>query len=663
MDSPSVALAPQTQPLPLGQSVPEPPSPDLTSNFQFGMELTKTKDFMLDFFERSDNYRQDFLQECDELWSNYLVTFEGSYAGGKRYIWNDSVLPRPSIRQRQGYGARLKDPETHQVIETLASQALDILFGPRDYLKAVPVGSDDPEKARLIGRIIMATLESPGVYRTLYQIFKDSFIFGTSVVEIGWDTATQAQVTKKPVLGPMGMPAGSQLTIDPQHIYKFGASVKQRSIYDIYPDPGGTRIQEDMDCVGIRFQLSFAKARQLASQGVYDPSAVERAIRIAGTRDSSNSKRGARHPEEEHRQRSVPKEVGVIDALEIWGAVPFKPADGAYNRVCTLLEEELVRTHINPYIDGCIPFKEVVVNPLSNRFYGLSVASVIRFLQDSADSLLMASNDAVQLAINMPLLMGGAFGGDPKRLRNRAPLDIIPCVNAEAVAPVPVDTSILGFAQTYYEGLKMKMREAGGATNPMQAIPTSDRQTATESSLLARFGTQRIETIVQIFERDVFPWIGRTIHSRNRQYAPPQFLTILNGDQTLVNLDMIDLEADVRFVGSLDAMSDLQRATNYEKGMNILSNPDLLMLYPQYIARYFRDVLKFEDAEQIVLQAIKNNQMKMIMEMAAQGAQANAQQEQAQAKASGRQGSPPKQKEEDMGSQAGQTERAGEAIS
>lgn len=638
MDSPSVATPPQQSPAFLG----------------LAYELQKSKEFILDFVERSDEWRQPYLDVFDELWQNYLVTFDG-VRGGKKMIWSESTaIPRPAQDTRR-YGARLKDPESHQIVETLAAQALGIIFNPRDYLKAVPVGMDDPAKATMLSRVIMSVLEGPGVYRTLYQGFKDSFIFGTSILEVGWEDATRAQVSKQPVLGPMGMPMGSQLGITQQR-YRFGPSIKYRDGYDFYPDPGGSRIHEDMDGVAIRFRISFAKARDLVGLGVYDQATTERAIQIASNRPEHSGKGGDRHPEQDDNTRRIPKDVGQLEGFEYWGDVPWQPSDGARNRVMTLLEGELVRSHINPYIDGGIPFKEIVVNPIGGRFYGLSPIWAIRYLQDSADNLLMSLNDAVDLAVNIPLLVGGGFAGNRERLKMRAPKDIIDCADPKAVAPVPVDIASIGLASQDLMRRKMNAREASGASNPIQAIPSSGDQTATESSLLARFGTQRISLIAQIFERDVLPWVGRMALSRLRQFGPPEFIAVLNGEQLRVPLEAIDVEADIRFVGSMDAMSELQKATNYEKGMTVLGNPDMLMLYPEYMARYMRDVLKFEDAERIVAQAIQSNQVKMLMEqMAAMAGQS----EQAQAKG---QPSPPKQKEENFGTQAGQTERQGEAV-
>jgi hypothetical protein len=599
--------------------------------------------YILDFIERSDKFRQPYMEIFDEVLDNYLVTFEGARSRTMQLAWNWKNSPMGGFSPTRSRRARLKDPETHQIVETLAAQTLGIIFGPRDYLQAVPIGSDDPEKARLIARVLMSVLEGPGVYRTLYQIFKDSFIFGTAIIEIGWDRRTQLQNS------PMGP---TPVT------YKDEPLIRGVDIYDFYPDPSGTRIQQDMIGAAKRFRISKAQVLELSRPGpngeppVYDYAAVSRIIDMGRTRPDE-TKGNVRFNQ---GVDLVSQETGMFNGFEYYGNVPWNPQDGARNRFLTMLEGEVVRSSMNPMFDGQIPLKEVVVNPLVGRFYGLSPCEVIRFLQDSADNMLMVGNDAADMAAHAPLLVGSSFGGNPEQLRKRAPLDTIACNNPEAVMPVPVDLNALQFAMNDMMRRKMEMREASGATNPMQAIAGGDRQTATESSLLARYASQRVEMMAKIFEREDFPWIGRTLHSRIRQFAPPYFIATLQGEQFPVSLDQIDIEADVRFIGSLDSMTEMQKATNYEKGFPILSNPDLVMMFPDYCTRYLRDILKFPDAERIVAQAGQTYAMRMIAEQMqmVMGVQANPTK-----KAS----SATKQREENMGGAGGAAERGGEAIS
>lgn len=602
--------------------------------------------YVLEFVEKSEQSasRRHFIEVADEVLANYMVSFD-NYGASSTYAWNwnsrtmGTPTRTPGLRGRINTGSRLKDPETHQIVETLCAQACGLALGQRDYIQAVPIGMDDPEKARLLSRLLMGVLEGPNVYMSNYLGFKDSFIFGTAIMELGWEHCERAQMT----------PAGPQ-----RLVYRDGPLLRNVDIYDFYPDPAGTRIQQDMVGVAKRFRITRAHARELAQQGVYDANTTELVVRRSNkTSETSKSGSDSRFPGE---TRSVPRDTGYLEGFEYWGQVPYATADGADNRVITVLEGEVVRDSINPYFDGGIPFKEIVVNPIAGRFYGLGPAEVIRFLQDEADHRLMTVNDAMDMATRGALLMGAAFGGDPNRLKMRSPMDIIPCANPEAVLPVPIDLNALQLAAGDLMAQKQRMRESSGASNPMQAIGGSDRQTATEISTLTQMASQRIELMVQIYERDYLSWLGRGIHYRVRQYGSPRMVATLEGEPFAVRLEDIDYDADVRFVGSIHAKSKMQRAAEYQQALTVLADPELVSMFPKVVMDYLRDTLDFKDAPIIVQQALQSIQMKMLMETVQNVAAGQESQKPGKA-------SKPANKEENMGTAAGQTEKQGAAVS
>jgi hypothetical protein len=597
--------------------------------FLFDMAKKTEVDWMHNHILASDDTRRRFVDVWDEIWLNYLVNFPDGYIFPLRNQVPAALLGIANIAP--SYQAKLKDPETHQVVETLAAMGIGLIFGSRDYLQATPIGIDDPEKARLMTRLIMAVLEQPGMFRTLYQVLKSAFIFGTSILEVGWETLERPQVIRKPIFDPFGRLIGRNF--DVQNVrYKDGPLLREVDIYDWYPDFAGTRIQEDMTFVAKRFRITKHKALAMANAGIYDMDDVKLAIRIG---EDQLSKEPQTYPDISgvgyqrtlypERGHMLPQKYGQMTGFEGWGDVPFREPDGYQNRVITVLNGVRVRSHLNPFIDGFKPFKEFIMNPIPGRHYGLAPAEVIRFLQDSADNLLMVFNDAADLAVHMPLLMGNAFGGDPDRLKRRNPLDIIECNDPNAVKPLPVDTNVLTFAAAEMMRRKMTMREAAGAPNPTQGIesPTGE-QTATEVSTISRFATQRIELMTQVIEKDDLPWLGRCIANRIRQFIPDEgAIATLAGDQFRVRLDDIDFDSDVRFVGSRQAISKFQNTARYREALNVLgTNPEIVMMYPDLVTRYFRDGLDMADAENVVKAAILAYQQKMMAEYAMQAGQA-----------------------------------------
>lgn len=614
-----------------------------TLAFARSLQRDNEQRFVLEFLEKSDRLRQPFMQIWREIQDNYMVR---PYGDRIPFPLNTGTTFHFQRRERSGM-SRLKDPETHQIVETLTAQALGLLFSSRDYIQAVPLGSDDYEKARLVARLLMAILESPGQFRTHYQLFKDAFIYGTSILEVGWETRTRTQLVPRPLLDPSGqLVIGEQLVPD-EVTYRDMPLIRQVQHWDFYPDPSGTRIQLDMQGVAKRFRITRDHARELAKAGVYESAGVEKAIRLT---DERNSEPAAANRAFEELSQDTVQSFGMMTGFEYWGRVPFKTADGVSNRVITLLNGEVVRSTINPFIDGAIPFKEITVNPVSGRFYGLSPAEVVRYLQDSSDNLLMVFNDAADMAVRGSLLVGGGFGGDPNRLKERRVNDIINCADPSQVLPFPVDLSALSFAAQEMTRRKLTMREATGVTNPLQAIPTSDRQTATEVSELVRLASQKIEMMVTLIERDDYPWIGRTIHSRLRQFGSEGgFIATLAGEPFSVAMEQVNVESDIRFVGSRQAQSRLQKVAALREAINVLGTaaPQLLMTMPEVIVRYLRDGLDIVDGEAIVKQAVLSMAMQMAQAQGQMGAGAQ---------------SPNASSPETFGTGPGETQREGQAI-
>ena len=566
------------------------------------------RDFVMEFVDRSDEAKGDLPDVWDEILDNYFVTpFQGAKGSGRseRQLYGNVAvtgLPFRGVTNRSG--AVLKDPETHQIIEALTAQVLGLIFSGREYLQVTPVGADDPEKARLLQRLLTAVLEQPGNFRTFYQLFKDSFILGTSVVQIGWDSRSRQQLQPRAEFDDLGLLVGYGLS--PQDVvYRDAPLIESVDLYDFYPDPQGTRIHRDMVGVAKRFRMTPTQAREFARAGIYDKEAVERAIKARPSRTTEGGKwrdviGGA-------PRRDLPATVSGFEPLigfEYWGRVPYKPSDGHTNRVITLLEGEIVRSHINPFIDGGVPFKEIVVNPVAGRFYGFSPAEAVRFIQDSVDHFLMAANDAADLMTKPALLVGRTFAGDTERLKQRRFNDMIPCADADAVKTVPNDLSALSIALQEYVRNKTTMREATGAANPLQALAAGDRQTAAEVSQIVRYASQRGELMAQLIEREDFPWIGRTLHQRMRQYLPESDLLVtLNGEPLRVPFEAVQMDADVRFVGTRQAQSKFQRIVSLREALNVLgTNPQVALAFPQLVERYL-ETLDIPDAAVMVQQA------------------------------------------------------------
>lgn len=614
-------------------------------------------EFVLDHVQRSRAAMQPFLPIWQEVDDNYTVT---PY-GGSALDSLSTLLGLRTVgtaRRSAEQMSRLKDPETHQIVETISWQAMSMLLGTPDFIKALPIGIDDPEKARLISRVLMSVCDQPGNYRTNYSGFKSAFTRGTAIMEFGWETRERTQLVRKPMFNPL-TGAIDAVGLSPESvIYRDNLLWREIPIRQFYPDPDATRI-EDMYGAAKRFRTNWWKCMELAKANTYDLEPTMRAIR---NNQQTNSPDNAEAMEREHFDLTKfegPEMFGACNGFEYVGEVPFR-RPGGRNRIITLINGQWVRGRPNPYLDGDLPWEAIVCNPISGRFYGLSPAEVIRFLQDSTDNFLMVFTDAGDLAIRGPMLLGQAFGGDPEKVRMRRVNDVIQCRNVEAVKPIPVELGALTFAAAEMARRKQSMRESAGATDIAQAIGAPGSQSATENSNLMRMAGGRVRGMVQLIEKHNYPGIGRKIHNRIRQFAEPDILARLQGDMFHVKHEDIDVDADVRWVGSQNNDSSFEAKATYSQIIATLGSIPLgtVRAFPEVFTRLFRDGLKCPDAEAIVARAVQlaDEQDAKAEALAQMEATAGGS---ASAPSQSRGGSPPAEVKMPNGNPAGEAEQSG----
>jgi hypothetical protein len=619
------------------------------------------RDFVMEFLAKSDALKSRYVHTWNEVLENYMVLPTG---------WHQSVVfgggTLPNRMERNNRRSLTKNPETHQIVETLAAQGIALILPKRgSFIRAVPMGEDDPVKADQVSKIIMAVLRGEGVRRTIYQILKDSFIFGTSILELSWETRSRWEMVKQQVFSPEGELLGTRY-VPEEVIYRDRPMFRAIDIYDFYPDPSGTRIQEDMFGVAKRFRSGRHQIESLAASGVYDYDATTRAISNVSVSANGTSgdlgESGNFQSRFRSESRTTASHYGVMRGFEYWGHYPGRVsgADPYRNRVITLLEGEVVRSRINPYKGGRIPFKEFTVNPVQGRFYGLGPAEVVRFQQDSLDSIDMTITDAVNLMTNPNLLVGIGFRGDVDELKYRQFNGVIECHDVKSVGLIPQDFGAIAVGQQEIARRTQMIRNASGATDTPQAIGSSTEKTATETSILTRFATQRINSVIELMESDDWPWVGHGIHDMLVQFGEgSDIVTKLHGEPLLIPFEDIDTDADIMFVGSQVAQSQFQALQGNSNALNILgTNPEAVEQYPDLVERILES-LEIPDAKKQVARAIEVAQQRRALQVAmAQQAQEKFPAGQIGAT----QNNAITTGEADFGTEAGQTEKQGQAV-
>lgn len=562
-------------------------------------ERNKILEFALSAVEKSTAYNDTLRPMWDESIRNYMVAPLGDV---EHYPKLGMRSPRGrsqgAIRLGRHHRANLKSPTTHEIIEDMAGSGIGLLMPNLDFIQASPIGTDDIEKGRYLSRMLESLLRMKGLYRTNLLTFKDGFIIGTGIIEIGWESRTRTQMTLVPVFDPDTNEFLGQRYEPREVLFANGPLVRQIDRYDFYPDPSGTRIQEDMEYCGKRFMLPKYEAIDRANSGQWNKVAVGNAIAHEDNpKNTRNHKSTSRFME---LRREGPGIYNMLHGIQIWAHLPFRPADGVRNRVLTIINGELVENIMNPYQDGNFPVKEFVLNPIAGRFDGISPAETNRFLQDSEDSLLMNVTDTSNIAANNILLAGVGAGININRLRARHPGDVISCNDPTRITPVPFDSTALGLAMQELTRRGDQQRRAAGSINA-QTIASVGRPTTGTTNQIVRLASQRVELMVQLVERDGYPWMGQMLHSRIRQFLGRGGQAILAGERFPIDLNQIDYESDVRFLGSRFAETPAQKNAKWTRALDVFGkNPQLVLTAPELSEMFMLEGLEIRQAQRII---------------------------------------------------------------
>lgn len=545
-------------------------------------------DFVMNFVNHSRTYRQRFEPIWEELYANYRVQpYYGYNDPGELGIgMANNYIGRGNISR-----SVLKDPESHQVVETLLAQVMLSCFQQRNYIMADPVGREDTDSGKTVSKLIQYALERPGHYENMYQVLKDCFVFGTGIYQVPWE-----YFGRNALLSQNGqLERKFQVITDDPGLHPV-------SLYDFFPDPSATSVRTMTACAK-HFRMTAGQAKAFAAQGVFDSGVVDIAI-AAG-----------RKTESERRDQVLQGLDGVsisdlayapdytmVEGYELWTVdVPWKPSDGFTSRVITVLTDvphKPARNAASPFVDGELPFGEVKSNPIGSRFYGLSPLEINRYLQDHADILLMSRTDAVMQEVKGSWKVLDGLARDPGLLRKGLPNQVHLVDDKDAILPMEFNHTL---QHAYLEAQTQKgnMRQASGANDPVQGIGSRPGTTATEIATNAQQAMTRIQLTCNLLEREYFGRIGRLIHSRYAQFLDDEgIMKRVGNDPEPAKLDEIQEQFNYRFIGSRQTGGKQQKAAALREAITVLGGIPFLAAQVNWnslIAKYLEDGLDIKD--------------------------------------------------------------------
>lgn len=561
-------------------------------NFASGEEESR---WVASFVEDSSKARQEYEWIWRTTLQNYLVRPWTENLGNQdpRY----PLMAGPNLNTSSSGHSVLKDPESHQIVETLLADEMNLLFGDGDFIRTRPVGDEDADKARTVQALEHRVFRLPGHYRSLHDWFKDGKIFGLGVLYGYWDYREWWDQTRS-----VGFYDGQEYSmfsegnVPAYDDYKFRCI----DIFDFFWDPGATMIQDMQGCAR-RFSITASEARARASSGIWKEEDVERAIQNHSEMDSAERRdKGWREGlDRPVRQKSHPDLIPMV-GYAYYGEVPYKTADGVSRRCVEVLSGQLMKSR--PHF-GRIPFFQYSPCTIQGRFPGISPIEVIRFTQDFADALLMLNADAAAKMIHPPHLVHRDADVDLARLRGFRPNQPVLTNMMEGIATLNYNAP-LNVTAGFYGAMKQQMREGSGALGGLQGLNDGpDRESATGYSGRYRQMRGRPEAQAQLIEREWLPPLASHIleeHQRNVEDSAD--LARRCGEiPSPVPLAGILGDFDIEFIGSRLEGTRQQRLQARREVLAAGSNPYLapLVPYEAIFVRFLRDLGMYEEASQV----------------------------------------------------------------
>lgn len=522
--------------------------------------------WVLSFVEQSDQEQEEFRSRDQEVLENYLVA-----PGFKRDV--DSPYNRGgSLGNRT-----MRDPESHQVVESLLAQDMHASLGERGFVEAFPRGIEDASAADTVSALTEYNFSRPGTYREILVTKKDSFLFGTGQVFIDWEYREADRLVREVMIDPMGDEVAStyrsfEPIVDDCRITRVDPD-------DFFPEPGKDTIQKMSGCAR-RYYLSAQQLEAMIDHG-WEEEGVEEALE-AGSRDRDDDEWRTDRPTTDN----PPGEYGTYEIHEFWGEVPYDHPDGGERRQVILANGFRVKSKSWPLVYTGLPFAEFTVNPIGGRYRGLSPAEVMIYTQDYLNALLMCLAIATVRTTKGMWIYDKTKRIDTDAIRKMDPDIPISALDVNGVKNLTYDARI-GEASTIYQALKGQMRQGTGASGGLQGLGLGTKRfSASEAQMTYKQLMERPALTATLSDREFFPRIAQIMLAHSQQFIETSDdLALRVGRYRTMQgptylWDILG-EFDVEFVGAKRQMSRQETVMALERSFQVVGAlPGVAPLWP-----------------------------------------------------------------------------------
>lgn len=329
-------------------------------------------------------------------------------------------LYRGTMRSRaQTFRNNVHIPLIFTTIQSDVARKVETLFSSYPVVTFAGYGPDDASFARKQEALVSAQFEDTQLFRKSIEVFLSADLYGTAVIQFGWETKTRDIVISDVQTLPL---SGETIRTDRTEPYTDfdGPVFENIDLLDFFPQPGKKTIDE-MQWVIVRRWMDLDDIENLASQGIYNPSEVARLKREGGSFEDTFDYRQFRFsrvfgssPEMALQDEPFAKPVEV---LEYWGRVPSEfTTDGKTERVVTIANGQfLLRDRPNPFWSCRKPFLAFSPTPDPHHFFAIGKAEVVAKLQIVANRFTNQQLDVIDRLIDPAFIYNEMMGLDPSR--------------------------------------------------------------------------------------------------------------------------------------------------------------------------------------------------------------------------------------------------------
>jgi hypothetical protein len=546
--------------------------------------------------------QSDFEWIWEETLQNYLVRPWTEANWGQRV---DAPLLTLGTNRSSSGRVVLKDPESHQILESLLADELTLLFGDDDFIRSKPVGGEDAYKSKAVQGLEHYVFRLEGHYRALSDWFKDGKIFGLGILYGWWEYREQWESLRQvDYLDGEEMVSEIPMELPVYDDYRW----RVIDISDFFWDVGATQII-DMQGASLRFTITKDEALDKVRTGEWDADAVRKAIQVNSETDSSEIKDKAwREGLDRPMRTKTMAEFKPMVGYCYYGNVPYKTTDGIRRRRIEVVNGQRVMS--KPFY-GRLPFFQYSPCTISGRFPGIAPLEVIRYTQDFTDAMLMLNAEGAARMVHPPHIVNRYGEVKLDRLMKWRPDVPVLANNVDAVKQLTYNPN-LGVTTGFYGQMKQQMREGSGALGAIQGLSDGpNRESATGFSGRYRQAKGRPEAQARLTEREWLPPLAKHVLEQYQRYSTTEDLRKRLGDLPRpVNLSDILSDFDIEFVGSRIEGGRSQRLQAYREIFNLGVNPYAAphVPWPRSIARFYRDLGLYEEAMEVG-QAIEEQTM------------------------------------------------------